>query len=367
MMQFIRKITQQSQFRPAIIVPTAIALIFSVFTLTAPMDQGRIASAISLGVVNLDTGLKFPPLKVSTKVMEGMAENLPFTVVNFTSEDEAREALDRGDVAVALVFPADFSKRVASSDPIEMQLINTNHLTVLETQLGAQMPMLLQSAFSAGVLMLRQSLAAGKLPDGTFPVTVEVETLHPATNPASLMAPFAMMYTTWLGAFVGSMMLFMASRRSGSGAAAGVVRTIVPIVVTGLAATTIATVVSWTTGSWGNFLCLMGTYWAVQLTLSWLIGGVFAVFGLASVLVVLPVVFYQTTLGGAQAPAAAAPEWLLNIFGSVPFDSVGAVYRGVVLGGGTGFPTTLSLSAGAIGIALIWGGSMYIGYRNPEA
>jgi hypothetical protein len=55
-------------FRAAIIVPTVIALIFSIFNLTAPNDPEKISSNFKLGIVNLDTSTSFP--LVSTQAIK---------------------------------------------------------------------------------------------------------------------------------------------------------------------------------------------------------------------------------------------------------------------------------------------------------
>ena len=52
-------------FKPAIMVPAMIMLIFSLFNLTAPADPVRTASAFNLGVVNQDEGLSLSTDKIS--------------------------------------------------------------------------------------------------------------------------------------------------------------------------------------------------------------------------------------------------------------------------------------------------------------
>ena len=97
-------------FKPAIMVPAMIMLIFSLFNLTAPADPVRTASAFNLGVVNQDEGLTFPPMKLATFAMDGISGNLPFTVTELDNPEIARSALESGEVATVILFPADFSK-----------------------------------------------------------------------------------------------------------------------------------------------------------------------------------------------------------------------------------------------------------------
>ena len=64
--------------RPAMIVPTLIMLVFSVFTLTAPMSPERLAPTITLGIVNQDEGLTMPPIKISERLLAGLSGQMPF-------------------------------------------------------------------------------------------------------------------------------------------------------------------------------------------------------------------------------------------------------------------------------------------------
>jgi ABC-type uncharacterized transport system permease subunit len=86
--------------------------------------------------------------------------------------------------------------------------------------------------------------------------------------------------------------------------------------------------------------------------------GIFEVAGLWSLIVILPTVFYQSVLGGSIAPVAAAPDWLREIGEVIPFDSIGAAYRGVMYDAGEGLPFIWLLSAALIGIILIWGSAI---------
>ena len=61
-----------------------------------------------------------------------------------------------------------------------------------------------------------------------------------------------------------------------------------------------------------------------------------------------------------QAPITAAPDWLRSIAEALPFDQVGAAYRGVILGGGFGVPVAQFIWVGATGLVLIWLGSLVI-------
>ena len=85
----IAEFRRSKLFKPAIMVPAMIMLVFSLFNLTAPADPVRTASAFNLGVVNQDEGLTFPPMKLATIAMDGIAGNLPFTVTELDNPEFA--------------------------------------------------------------------------------------------------------------------------------------------------------------------------------------------------------------------------------------------------------------------------------------
>ena len=344
---------QRPMARPALIVPTAIMLIFSLFNLTAPPDPARSAASFRLAIVNLDEGLTFPPIRVADKLLENLPNTLPFQLTTFDAEEVARAALDQGEVAAVVVLPADFSKQAISDQPFEIAVWNAQHLTVAETQIAGQLPMMLQMALSAGVANLRLALAKGRLPDGKLPVTTAVTTLHKAENTAKLPAPFVLLFTTWLAAMVGALLLALSTRGLARGGAA-VIRTVLPVISLGVAALVISGVVAGATADRGLFVPVLLAVWPTALALGWLMTGILALIGPIALLVLLPVVFYQSALGGVMAPVAAAPAWLARVGEAVPFDAVGAFYRGVIHGTGTPMPVDWLGGAAVLGVALIW-------------
>ena len=97
---------------------------------------------------------------------------------------------------------------------------------------------------------------------------------------------------------------------------------------------------------------------------SWLLAGLFALFRMFALILVLPIVFYQGAIGGTQAPVAAAPKWLRNIAEAIPFDAVGEIYRGAIIVGTGDFPATTILLTAGIGLLLIWLGSLMSGQQK---
>jgi len=353
----IAEFRRSKLFKPAIMVPTMIMLIFSLFNLTAPVDPIRTASAFNLGVVNQDEGLTFPPMKLASIAMEGIAGSMPFTVTVLDDPEIARAALESGDVATVILFPADFSKLAVSDKNFSIEIWNTQHLTVAETQMASQLPMMIQMALSSGVSNLRLAISKGQIPSLDLTVTANVETLHRAENTATLPAPFVMTFTSWLAAMVGTILLFLATSQMASLNRA-YVRTLVPVMTMGLASFVLALVVVSTTLQWAQFIGIWLNVWIVSLCLVWLFMGIFEVAGLWSLIVILPTVFYQSVLGGSMAPVAAAPDWLREIGEVIPFDSIGAAYRSVMYDAGGGLPFIWLLSAALIGIILIWGSAI---------
>jgi len=353
----IAEFRRSELFKPAIMVPTMIMLIFSLFNLTAPTDPVRTASAFNLGVVNQDEGLTFPPMKLASLAMEGIAGSMPFTVTVLDDPEIARSALESGDVATVILFPADFSKLAVGDKNFSIEMWNTQHLTVAETQMASQLPMMIQMALSAGVANLRLAMSKSQMPSLDLTVTANVETLHRAENTAILPAPFVMTFTSWLAAMVGTILLFLATSQMANMNRA-YVRTLVPVMTMGLASFVLALVVIFTTSQWGLFIGIWLNVWLVSLCLVWLFMGIFELTGLWSLLVILPTVFYQSVLGGSMAPVAAAPDWLREIGEVIPFDSIGSAYRGVMYDAGGGLPYIWLLSAAVIGIVLIWGSAI---------
>ena len=356
----IAEFRRSKLFKPAIMVPAMIMLVFSFFNLTAPADPVRTASAFNLGVVNQDEGLTFPPMKLATIAMDGIAGNLPFTVTELDNPEIARSALEAGEVATVILFPADFSKLAVGDKNFSIEIWNTQHLTVAETQMASQLPMMIQMALSSGVANLRLAMSKGQMPSLAPTVTADVETLHRAESTATLPAPFVMTFTSWLAAMVGTILLFLATSQMASMNRA-YIRTLVPVMTMGLASFVLALVVVFTTSQWEQFIGVWLSVWIVSLCLVWLFMGIFELTGLWSLLVILPTVFYQSVLGGSMAPVAAAPDWLREIGEIIPFDSIGAAYRGVMYDAGGGLPFIWLLSAALIGIILIWGSAIVKG------
>ena len=293
-------------------------------------------------------------------MLEGLLGSLPFSVSQIDTPDVARDALENGDVAAVLIFHEAFTKTVLSSEQVEFEIWNSQHLTISETALGAQLPTMLQLGMSAAVASMREALAAGRLPSAELPVTAKVETFYKASSRASLVAPFVMTSATWLAAMVGAIMLFLATKMVPYGTAKALVRTIVPVVSLGLASLALAGVVALTVGDGSLFLPVWMTVWGAAVGIGWLINGLFAIFGMWALLVAVPAAFYQPAIGGVQAPITATPEWLHAIAEVLPFDQLGATYMSIILGGGSGIPVAQFIWVGANGLVLIWLGSIVI-------
>ena len=344
-------------FKPAIMVPAIIMLIFSLFNLTAPADPVRTASAFNLGVVNQDEGLTFPPMKLATMAINGISGNLPFNLMELDNPEIARSALEAGEVATVIVFPEDFSKLAVGDKNFSIEILKTQHLTVSETQIASQLPMMIEFALSSAVANLRLARSKGQMPSLDLTVTADVDTLHSAESTATLPAPFVMTFTSWLAAMVGTILLFLATSQMARLNRA-YIRTLVPVMTMGLASFVLALVVAFTTSQWDQFIGVWLSVWIVSLCLVWLFMGIFEVAGIWSLVVILPAVFYQSVLGGSMAPIAAAPNWLREIGEIIPFDSIGVAYRGVIYNTGGGLPFIWLLSAALIGIILIWGSAI---------
>ena len=293
-------------------------------------------------------------------MLDGLLGNLPFAVSKLDTREVARDALEMGDVSAVLIFPENFTKAALSSEQVEFEIWNSQHLTISETAVGAQLPNMVQLGMSAAIASMREALAAGRLPAAEMPVTATIETFNRAQSQASLVAPFVMTSATWLAAMVGAIMLFLATKEVPRGPAKALVRTILPVISLGLASLALAGVVALTIGDGTLFLAVWLTVWGVAVAIGWLINGLFSVLGMWSLVVVLPAAFYQPAIGGVQAPITAAPDWLRSIAEILPFDQLGATYRSVILGGGYDIPVTQFVWVGLNGLVLIWLGSIFV-------
>ena len=336
-------------FRPALIVPMAIMLIFSFFNMTAPPDPVRTAASFKLGIVNQDEGLTFPPIKVASRVLSALGENFPFSVKEFSDPQEARSALEAGAASAVILFQPEFSKLALSEENFEIEIWNAHHLTVAETQISTQLPMMIQMAMSGGVANLRLALAKGRLPSTVPPVTAKVETLHGVSNSTKLVAPFVMTFTTWLAGLVGALILFLATKGVTAPLGRAMLRSSILVVSLGIGSLALSIVVASTTGDLGLLFPVWWQVWVTALCLGWLMLGIFAVLAPLALIFLLPMVFYQSALGGAMAPYTAAPSWLVTIGEVIPFHLIGAGYRTIVLGGGNALPFDWLAGSAAVG------------------
>jgi len=361
MSETLDRIRENPLFRAAIIAPIAIMVIFSIFNMTAPLDSGRVAQSIGLGVVNLDTGMPGAPIKASDGILGGLRANLPFAVQTFGDEAAAKAAVDAGDIAAALVVPADFTRNAIGGGDITIKVINTQHLSIAETQLGGGLPAQLQGAFSAAVSGARLAFAQGGFPTGELPVAVEVETLRTARNANALFAPFVMTFATWLASLVSGVLLFLATRGHrvpGSASHLAAVRTMLPVVVAGIASLALAFIVAGTTNLWGDFFGLWLMAWLATAAIMLVVGGLFCLLELPALLIVLPVAFYQSVVAGAQAPPEAAMRWIAWLGDVLPLNELVVSYRTILIGGPEGgLAIGTAFVAAAIGLALIWVGT----------
>ena len=162
-------------FKPAILVPTLIMLIFSIFNLTTPSDPARIASGFKLGIVNQDSGPSIP--LISTQAIKVISKSLPFRVALLENPEIAREALSKGEVATVLIFPENFTQLAFSDKNLNIKILNSQHLTIAETQMAAQLPATIQMALSTFVSSLRLAKSNNQAPNPGMLVTADVETL----------------------------------------------------------------------------------------------------------------------------------------------------------------------------------------------
>jgi uncharacterized phage infection (PIP) family protein YhgE len=315
--------------RAAMVAPVVIMFLFSFFSLSAPLDAQKAMAGLSIGIVNLDTGMG--PLKLSDRMMEGMGERLPFGVTPYESAEAGRAALEAGEVAALITVPADFSSAATSGGTITIVVMATQHLTPVEAQLGVMLGQQLQAGAAS-------AMAQSPLPiKPTLAVTTEY--LHEAPNQSALLSPAIATFAIWVGSLAGGVMLFLATEQAKATLGASRVigmRAAVPLVVSGLAGLVLGLVIAWLGESWGAFVPLWLVLWAGIYAVSMLVAGLLAVFKLWALIVILPLVFYQNLLAGGQAPVNAAPDWLRWFGEALPFHALPDAVRSVLIGGPDG-------------------------------
>jgi len=345
-------------FRAAVIVPILISLIFSLFNLTAPNDPEKIASNFKLGIVNLDTSITIP--RISTQAIKSLSRSLPFRVGLFKTADEAKEALSKGSISSVIIFPEKFSELALSDRSIAVKVISTEHLTVSETQIAKQLPSMFQMGLSTFVSNLRLSKIKNEQSSLEMPIMIENETLYKAQSLASMPSPFVMNFVTWLTAMVGSVLLFLATNQM-TLLNRAYVRTVIPIMTMGASSLVLAIVVTTSTLQWGSFIMLWLAPWLISVCLSWLFLGIFTIIGLSAMVLILPIVFYQSVLSGTMIPLSAAPEWLELIGTWIPFDSIGSAYRAIIFKSNGSLPYLWLAGAALLGLLLNWGSDIFRG------
>ncbi|MDG2339949.1 MAG: hypothetical protein P8L32_01965 [Paracoccaceae bacterium] len=353
MRNLLTKFMGASLAKPAMFVPTAIMIIFSVFSLTAPNDPSRILSAFELGIVNDDKAPPFPPIVVSERLLEGVTTNLPLNLVELATREQAEQMVEQGKIGAALIFGEDFSANAINGEQVSFEILSSQHLTIAEVQVVGQLKAVLPAAMSAGVAGIQLAMSKGQMPTGEMPVSAKINDLVVASAPASISAPFVMLYTTWLAGLVGAILLFMATKSSLVGKEKAIVSTLLPIATTGLSTFMLSMVIG-ATVAWDLVFEIWPFIWVSALALTWLFYGLISVFSLASLVLWLPVVFYQSAIGGVMTPRSAAPAWMDFMPSWIEFEALGAAYRGLIHGVDMGYPTAMMGIFAAIGLILIW-------------
>lgn len=349
--------------RAALIVPSVIAFIFSVFNLSAAPDPAALASRVTIATVNHDAGLPFPPINVASRMIQGLGERLPMHLQSFDSDAEARAALDAETVQAVLIFPENFSTAVAGTEAVPLTLITSGSLTMVESQLTGALPAMVETGVSAAVQSIRLAMARGQLPDLTPPVALSAETLRPPVNAAARLAPFVADFATVLAALVGGIIGWVGTRGLG-GTRGAALRTLFPVIAMPLSALVLAALVTGFAG--GAFLALWLAVAGLGIALGWFFSGLMALFGPLGLLVAVPLAFWQPAIGGGQMPFDAAPDWL-NWLAPLGIDGIGGYFRSLILGADNPFPWALTLGAAAVGLVMIGLGALIAGRGAPAA
>ena len=299
-----------------------------------------------------------------------MAGALPFATQTFADEATAREALDNGEIAAAIVLPADFSQSVLGGGTVNAAVLRSDHLSAVEVQFGRVLQGQIQGALALAVVGVRSAMA-GAPAAGAPPVLVTANTLHAVTDARLLQAPFVLSFAAWMAGLIGSIMLFIGSRgilNAGAARDVAALRTAIPVVAA-LGSSLIAILmVGLVTGRWEGFLELWAFQWLVVGTAMMTLSAILSVLGFAGILVAVPLVFYQGAVSGNLAPSGAAPDWIAWLGDILPLEQMAMGVRTLLIGGPEGSvpwgPAALVL-AGAV--VAIWVGTYGYAMRKPAA
>ena len=413
--------------RGALLAPSVVVLVFCLFNLTAVVDQAAVVRTLAIAVVNADQGVAAPAagtVRLADQAVAALERQLPLRIARFDDVASATDALDHGVVVAVLVFPPEFTATAVAGEPPPVQLLNSDHLSVLETQIGRQLPQQLQAGLSLFVLTARPQLAAlrpfvvaplptpsppaaatrrapgdpivpavpvppvavrqleappatpldaiGVAPGAGLPVApaapvrVATRTLHAASDALLLQAPFVLGFAAWMGALIGSVLLWAGTRGAladGHLAAALVARTVLPLLAATLVSLVAAVTVAWLSESWEHFWQLWAFRWLVMAAALGTITALFSVFGFPALLLAVPLVFYQSVVGGALAPASAAPEWL-SWLAHLPLADMTRGVRALLIGGPSDAVqwSGIALLLGAA-MLMVWIGTVLWGAR----
>ena len=376
-------IRSSNELRLAILVPIIISLVFSFFNLTSAVNQQESMGALRVAAVNLDEGISSSAgttLRIGEQVIAGLSAALPFKLDSVADEATARKALDDGEIAAALILPPDFSRAVAGGGTAAVTVLYSDHRSVLEARFGQSLSAQVQAGLSVAVMVARIQLAApqeaarppaanaGPTPP---PVIVSAEALHPAKDPLLLQVPFVLAFAGWLGALVGSILLFLGTRSVLSAETVRVVsaaRIAIPLIAALGTALMAALLTTSLTGTWGEFLELWGFRWLASAAATSMIMALFAWFGFFALLLAVPLVFYQGAVSGLLVPARTAPDWIGWLDDLLPLSEMAQGMRTILIGGPEGSVPWLSVALMLVlSLALIWLGTMVWARWRPVA
>ncbi|WP_127105765.1 hypothetical protein [Pararhodobacter zhoushanensis] len=181
------------------------------------------------------------------------------------------------------------------------------------------------------------------------PVALTAETVNPSANPAARIAPFVAGFATALAAMVGAIIGWVGTRGLGSLRALRL-RVIFAVVAMPVAALVMASIVTGFAG--GAFVGLWLAIALLGIAFGWFAAGALALVGPVALLVLVPLVFWQAVLGGAQVQMTAAPVWL-HWLAPLGIDQIGAHYRSLIIAGGHPFPWGLAAGAAVLGLGML--------------
>lgn len=207
----MKKALQAFMKRPStwvgIITAIMFQVIFSVIWMTGYNGVTDRVDQLRIAVVNEDQ-------QMGEQISNGLIQNLPFDMTQAASLEEAKGQLDKRELQMIVVIPADFSQKVASADSaasIQYLINESNPALIKSIMTGAAAKITAEvngQAVAAGVQNVLGSMnmpaeqAAAAAQGLSQRVTSDIQSTNVVKNMSNQMVPMMMVLASFVGAMI---------------------------------------------------------------------------------------------------------------------------------------------------------------------